>query len=549
MNKYQDYYGEPKALETTWNTALYIRLSKEDYGNKDESISITNQREILLSYISEHPELKLVDIYIDDGFTGTDFDRPDFMRLKADIENGRVNCVVVKDLNRFGRNYTVGGDLIDNYFARKNVRFVSLNNCVDTTDDNMNDAARCINIGITNVINESYSAMTSVSIRGTLNNHRRQGKFIGAFACYGYKKDTEDYHKLVIDEKASPVVQMIYREFIGGRSILGIVKKLNDMGIPNPTLYKKQNGMNFNSRADNDGLWSDRTVRRILKNQMYIGNMVQGVNRTVSYKIHECRAVPKEEWIIVENTHEPIVEREVFEKAQSLFGRNVRCRKSDGKADLFAGFVFCADCGKAMRKNVKKQNNKVYRYYKCPTKQKSSRCKNHTIRIEKLEEAVLKYIQLMIDVAIEFDEVVSKVKKNAKRNEDNHIKNALSLQQKEREKCLKISADLYPDWKNNIITQEEYLRIKANIQEKLATIDSMIEKLRAQLQTKDSVKHNSFIEHFMKYRNIDRLTRPMLVELIDKILIHENGNITIKVKFADEFESAFDYLEQNKSIA
>ena len=551
MQKYADYYGQPQRVLKTWQAALYIRLSKEDVEKKNESVSVTNQREILLEYMRQHPELELVDIYIDDGFTGTDFDRPAFVRLKNDIDRGLVNCVVVKDLNRFGRNYTVGGDLIDNYFARKNVRFIALNNGVDTADDRMNAATRCINIGVTNVINESYSAMTSVSIRGTLNNHRRQGKFIGAFASYGYKKDPDDCHKLIIDEEAASVVRMIYGEFISGNSIIGIAKKLNSVGIPNPTLYKRQKGLNFNSRGDNDGFWSDRTVRRILQNQMYIGNMVQGVNRTVNYKIHECKAVPREEWIIVENTHDPIIDHETFEKAQSLFGRNVHSRRSDGKADLFAGFVFCADCGKAMNKKENRHSYGTYRYYKCSTKQKKNpkACTNHTIRIDKLEEAVLSYIQMMINVALEFDEVTSRVGKNGRNKEDNYIKTALDMQYKEREKCLKASADLYPDWKNDIITREEYLRIRANLQEKLEKIDSMIEKLKAQAQDVDVAPNNSFVEHFMKYRNVDRLTRAMLVELIDKILVHEGGKITIKVKFADEFERVYEMLEQSKDIA
>ena len=417
----------------------------------------------------------------------------------------------------------------------------------------MNAATRCISIGVTNVINESYAASTSVNIRGTLNNHRRQGKFIGAFACYGYRKAPEDYHKLMIDEEAAPVVRMIYREFIDGSSIIGIVKKLNGMGIPNPTLYKRQQGMNFNSRTDNDGLWSDRTVRRILQNQMYIGNMVQGVNRTVNYKVHECRAVPKDEWIIVENTHEPIIDRETFDKAQSLFSRHIHSRKADKRADLFAGFVFCADCGKAMHKKVNRQNGKTYRYYKCSTKQKKSpkACTNHTIRIDKLEQAVLTTIQTMVDVALDYDELMKQVKQSSRNQESDYIKRTLETQKKEREKCLKASADLYPDWKNGEITQEEYQRIRANLNEKLEKLDAMIanlEETQAQLNG-ESETLNTFAAHFMKHRNINELTRPILVELIDKILIHEGGRITIKVKFADAFEALIDYLEQQKEIA
>lgn len=554
MQKYQAYYGQPKQALKTWQAALYIRLSKEDMDkNKSESASISNQREILKEYLRLHPDIEHVDTYVDDGFSGTDFDRPDWTRLMNDIRCRKINCVIVKDLARLGRNYTASGDLIDNQFARLGVRFIALNNGIDTAGDGMNAATRCISIGVTNVINESYAASTSVNIRGTLNNHRKQGKFIGAFASYGYLKDPNDCHKLMIDEEAAPVVRMIFDEFIGGNSMIGIVKKLNGMGIPNPTLYKQQKGFHFTSRTDNDGLWSDRTVRRILQNQMYIGNMVQGVNRTVNYKVHECRAVPKDEWIIVENTHEPIIDRETFDKAQSLFKRNIHSCKADRKMDLFAGFVFCADCGKAMHKKVNRQNDKIYRYYKCSTKQKKSpdACTNHTIRIDRLEEAVLTYLQTMVNIALEYDEVIAKAKQNSRQQETDYLRRTLEAQKKEKEKCLKTAADLYPDWKNGEITQEEYKLIRANLNEKMEKLDGMIKNLEKTYEqfNGEDFKANGFAEHYIKYQNIDALTRPMLIELIDKILIHEGGKITIKVKFADAFEAMIDQIEAQNEVA
>lgn len=547
MKKYSDYKGQPQRAFNAWSAALYIRLSKEDLEKKNESVSVTNQREILLEYLRQHPEMKLFDIYVDDGFTGTDFDRPGFTRLKADIESGLVNCVIVKDLNRFGRNYTVGGDLIDNYFARKNVRFIALNNGVDTADDRMNAATRCISIGVTNVINESYSAMTSVSIRGTLNNHRKQGKFIGAFACYGYQKDPGEHHKLMIDEEAAEVVRMIYQKFIGGKSVIGITKELNALGIPNPTLYKQQKGLNFHSRdGKNDGLWCDRTVRRIVRNQMYIGNMVQGVNKTVSYKVHECKSVPKENWIIVENTHEPIIDRETFDKAQSLFNRHIRSSPVTKQTDLFSGMVRCADCGAVMSKKTNKLPYGTYRYYKCSTKRKQGKCTNHTIRIDKLENVVLTYLQTMIDLAVEYDKVMEQINRSRSKQQTDSIQMALEAQLKERDKYQKAMLDLYPDWKADMITKEEYLMLKADLSEKLARLDGMIEKLQ-QSQNDTAQQKNEFVEHFRQYKNISTLTRPMLVELIDSIMVHEDNRITIKVKFLDALEQVLIFGKEERS--
>ena len=547
IKKYSDYAGQPQRALQAWSAALYIRLSKEDLEKKNESVSVTNQREILLEYLRQHPEMKLFDIYIDDGFTGTDFDRPAWARLKTDIENGYVNCVIVKDLNRFGRNYTVGGDLIDNYFARKNVRFIALNNGVDTADDHMNAATRCISIGVTNVINESYSAMTSVSIRGTLNNHRKQGKFIGAFACYGYMKNPDDNHKLIIDDEAAEVVRMIYQKFIGGMSLIGITKELNSLGIPNPTMYKQQKGFKFHSRdGKNDGLWCDRTVRRILQNEMYIGNMVQGVNKTVSYKVHECKAVPKDDWIVVENTHEPIIDKETFDKAQSLFNRHIRSSPVSKQTDLFSGLVRCADCGAVMSKKTNKLPYGTYRYYRCSTKRKRGKCTNHTIRIDKLENVVLTYLQTMIKLAVEYDKVIEQLNTGQKAQQRDYVRKALEAKQEERDRCQKAKLDLYPDWKADIITQEEYLMLKANLNDKIEKLNEEIEKLQ-QSQDDSVLECNGFVEHFKQYKNIDKLTRPMLIELIDSILVHEDNRITIKVKFLDALEQILTFEEENKS--
>ena len=549
MKKYEEYFGQPQQALKMWQAALYIRLSKEDLEkNQTESASIANQREILKEYLKLHPDIAHADTYVDDGYSGTDFDRPGWTRLMQDIRLKKINCVIVKDLARLGRNYTLSGDLIDNQFARMGVRFIALNNGIDTSGDGMNAATRCISIGVTNVINESYAASTSVNIRGTLNNHRKQGKFIGAFACYGYKKDPGDYHRLIIDTDVSEVVRMIFDEFIGGKSVLGIAKMLNSLKIPNPTLYKRQKGFNFNSRADNDGLWCDRTVRRILQNQMYIGNMVQGVNRTVNYKVHECRAVPKDEWIIVENTHEPIIDRETFDKAQSLFERKIHSGRKTGEADLFAGFLFCADCGKSMNKKVNRQNGKIYCYYKCATRQKKSpdACTNHTIRTDRLEAAVLSYIHTMIEVVRQYEKLNEKSSKRGAKNEADPVNRTLEAKKAERESCLKIAADLYPDWKNGMITQEEYMRIKANLSEKLEKLDSMIRNLqneKARLEG-EALTDNGLVRSLMKYQTAQALTRPMLVELIDRITVRENGAVTVKMRESEAFEALMEEVEK-----
>lgn len=553
-SKYTTYLEQPPVIKPLWKAALYIRLSKED-GDKGESNSVTSQREILKEYLKLHPDIELYDIYVDDGWSGTNFDRPDFTRMMEDIYAGNVNCVIVKDLSRFGRNYTDSGNYLDNVFVRLRVRFIALNNGVDTASNNMNAATQCISVGVTNVINESIAATTSVNVRGTLNVNRAQGKFIGSFATYGYLKDPNDHHKLIIDEDVAPIIRMIFKKFISGRSIIGIAKDLNEEGIPNPSMYKQLKGFNYKHPVgkSNDGLWPDSSVRRILKNEMYIGNMVQGKNTTMSYKIKQCRAIPKEEWTIVEGTHEPIVSKEIFEKAQSLFNKNIRVAPQKREVDLFSGFVKCADCHRAMHKKTNAHSYATYHYYRCATerKMKKNSCGNHTIRIDKLEEIVLATIQQMIYAAVDMNKLLEEINAcSSRKKESTHLIKTIEAQTAEREKCMRMMVDLYPDLKNGIINQEEYLILKQNLTDKIENLDKMIANLTETARNYEEGvgEENEFIAHFKKYGTLKKLTRDVLMELVEEILVHKDKRITIVFKFEDPYKEAMEYIEMNKDI-
>ncbi len=552
--KYAMYVEQPPVFKVIWKAALYIRLSKDD-GDKCESNSVTSQREILMEYLKQHPDIELYDIYVDDGWSGTNFNRPDFSRMMEDVYAGNVNTIIVKDLSRFGRNYTDSGYYLENVFVRLNVRFIALNNGVDTASNNMNAATQCISVGVTNVINESVAATTSVNVRATLNVNRTQGKFIGSFPTYGYLKDPNDHHKLIVDEETAPVVRSIFERFISGKSIIGIAKELNEEGIPNPSMYKKLKGFNYRHPVgkSNDGLWPDSSVRRILQNQMYIGNMVQGKNTTISYKIKQCRAIPKEDWIIVENTHEAIVSKEMFEKAQSLFNKSIRTAPQKKEVDLFSGFVKCADCHRLMHKKTNVHSYGTYHYYRCSTarKMKKSACGNHTIRIDKLEETVITVIQNMIDVAIDMNVLIEKINSSSMRKkESTHLMKNLQTLISEREKCMSLMTGLYPDYKNGIISQAEYQRLKQNLNEKIDILDKNINNLSETAKNyEDGVNNeNKFITNFKKYGKLECLNRNILTELVEEILVHENKMITIKFKFEDAYKDAMHYIKMNKDV-
>ena len=534
-----------------WKAAVYIRLSKEDK-NKTESDSVVTQKEIVKEYLKLHPDIDFVDFYIDDGFTGTDFDRPGFQRLKEDVVSGKVNCVIVKDLSRFARNAAGSGNYIDDLFVRHRVRFISINNGLDTMSGEMNAATRCITVGVTNVLNESVSATTSVNVRGSLNVRRNNGDFIGSFASYGYIKDPEDRHKLIVDEEAAAVVRMIFEKFVSGVSIYEITYQLNEMGLPNPSAYKKQKGMNYRHQSGEitDGMWPESSVRRILKNEMYIGNMVQGKNTKISYKIKQCVAVPKEEWYVVKGTHEPIIDTETFEKAQSLFNHNIRRSSEKDEVDLFAGFVKCADCGRAMGKKSNDNKNREYHYYRCETAKKTRRkaCTNHTIRIDKMEKAVLVFLQKMVEVATEYDEMIKAINSGAKRKtKTDFLAKSLENQMKNREFLERMILELYPDFKKGIISAEEYMSLKNDCNNKLAKVDEDIKLTKEKIEEQENgMENNSFVESFKKLGNIEKLTRALVVDLIEEILVHEDSRITVRLKCKDAFEQATEYIKINK---
>lgn len=536
-----------------WKPALYVRLSRED-GDREESDSITSQRELLTEFAAAQEDMAAPAVYTDDGCTGTDFDRPAFGRMVDDLRAGQVDCVIVKDLSRFGRNYVGVGEYLERVFPMLGVRFISVNDHVDSFLDprSMNNLV----VPFKNIINDEYCRDISNKVRASLDLKRRQGKFIGSFASYGYRKDPSDHNRLVVDEQAAAIVRDIFDWFVGGTSVLGIAKRLNAAGIPNPSAYKQGQGMNYRHPASEqlDGLWPDSSVRRILKNRLYTGTMVQGKNRIKSYKLHISEALPEEEWIAVEQTHEAIVSPEIFEKAQSLFARDTRTAPQKGSVYLFSGFVRCADCGRAMNRKTIAQPYGDYHYYICSTykKQHSGACTKHTLRSDRLEQAVLESLRYQIALAVEMDELIAAIRESgAKKCPTKRLTAERTQLEQERARIEQMKLALYPDWKAGDITREEYLALKEGFAQKQAQLDKRIAALQEQIsETENGVDQtNAFLTQFVRYRNLEKLTREVVVELIEMIYVHEGGDITIRFKFSDAYAAAKDYIEAHAQTA
>lgn len=535
-----------------WQAALYVRLSRED-GDKEESDSVINQKELLQQYVALEPDIVIHDVYMDDGWSGTNFERPDFIRMMTDIRNDEVDCVIVKDLSRFGRNYIDVGQYIEKIFPLMNIRFISVTDNLDSVKNpqTMNN----IIVPFKNLINDEYCRDISNKVRSSLDMKRKQGKHIGSFACYGYKKDPDDHNHLVIDDEAAEIVRDIFRWYISGMSILSIAQKLNRMGIPNPSNYKKMQGLHYKNRYEkmSSGKWPDSSVRRILGNQMYIGNLVQGILKVKSYKVQVAQRQEKDDWIVVENTHEPIISKEDFEVVQELLERNTRKAPAMTKVYLFSGFIKCGDCGRSMSRKEHHHDYGDYTYYVCTTHTKIDKtaCSKHTTRADKLEKIVLASIQTQVALAVDMDEAIKSINTNEKTNKESARLNKMLEQAKnEVEKAERMMLDLYPDWKSGVISKEEYIELKKrfDIQKKnsLNRVQDLQNKIGEVKKGQDG--SNQFIENFIKYRNIDKLTREVIVALIDMIYIYEDNNIKIIFKYQNPFREAIEYIENNQNL-
>ena len=530
-----------------WRLGKYIRLSKEDLKKgKDDSNSVKNQRDLLNDFYHKHiDEFESTSEYVDDGHTGTDANRENFQRLLADVMSGKINCVVVKDLSRFARNYSDAGSLIDNLFVQMGVRFISLAENVDSFANP--DSVSSIIVPITNVMNDQYCYQTSKKIRQVFDYKRRNGQYIGSFAPYGYIKDPKDKHQLIVDPEAAEIVKLIYNMTLQGETRRAIVYHLNDHGIPSPTTYRKNKGLPYSCSVSDNPMWGDRVLKNILTNPIYTGDLVQGRRRVKSYKVHEIEAVPEEEWVRVADTHEAIIDRETFDKVQALLQRDTRTSPKGREVHLFSGFLKCADCGRAITRSVGNNNNV---YYACSTYKNRSRtaCTMHSIKHNRLEAAVLFAVQQQVHLAVSYSEMIARINTApVKKSQSIRLEELIAVKERELAKISRYKQSLYQDWKDGEITQQDYRDMKADYERQTIALTDVLARLnaeRAELANGVKSEHPALVA-FTKHQNIDQLSRELLVELIDHIKVYENGNIRVRFKFADEFRRIAEYIEIN----
>lgn len=508
----------------TWKIAIYLRLSKED-GDKDESDSISSQRTLIRDYIKNNIQNgDIVGEFIDDGFTGTNFKRPKFQEMIKSIDNGDINCVIVKDLSRFGRDYIGVGEYLEKYFPLNDIRFIAINDGYDTSVATSNDD---FIMPIKNIFNAQYSKDISRKVKSSFRSLQGEGKFVGAFASYGYIKDQKDRHKLLIDEPAAEVVKEIFSLYNGGFGKVSIARKLNERNIPCPSEYKRLNGMNYTNgnRVELTKYWTYSTINNILKNEMYIGNMIQNksIRKTVRGK---ARKNNKDNWIVIKGTHEPIISLDDWKITQELLTKNTRQLDFEQNVGLFAGYIFCGNCGRAMSKVVNKYKSRSTTIYICGTYKRygEKTCKRNAVKLEALERIVLDKLNEQIQKAGE-------IRYNKQENCKESKKIDLKKYQIMLEKTRKRKKSLYEDYKDDILTKEEYLQYKSEYEKEESMILGQIRAIKETMNEENEQK-NKWIETLIKYKKIAKLDRATIAEILDKIVVTDkDGELEIETVF------------------
>ena len=523
MTQKNGFWGETPAA--VYRTAIYLRLSQED-GDKFESDSISNQRKLALDYIRNKSEFRLVGEYVDDGYSGSNFERPAWKRLYEDLEKGVVNCIIVKDLSRFGRNYIEVGRYLEMTFPVLGVRLIAPGDSFDTAEDRR--SADFLTVPMKNLINDYYCREISRKVSTQLQAMRKRGECVTSFAPYGYKKNPLDHSRLIVDESAAPTVRQIFDWKLEGYGNRTIADRLNENGVLSPYEYRISNGerMGSNFKKYDKARWAAGSIYSILHNECYTGTMVQGKMKKLNFRSDEMVLLPKDEWTRVEGTHGAIVERNLFQQVQEVMKREIKTTGGEC-APTLSGFLFCHECGRQMTIKSTYRGNKIYRYYVCKDCESAGR---GSVRISE-KKAIAEILQEIRNMAasafciecIDFSPEDSSEVKSLD-------KELLSLQE-EMDRCQRLKSRLYDDYSSGILSREEYMSYSKHYSDKIeqAKRDSKAaSEKRSRLISE--ISDADWIGTFRKYRDIDTLQRKVMSELVDKICVSRGGRMDIKFR-------------------
>lgn len=539
--------SEEKINNAQFNAGIYIRLSQEDNDKKYESDSesVINQRTLLKNFIKEN-NFNFIDEYVDDGFTGTNFDRPGFKKLIEDIENKRINCVIVKDLSRFGRDHVMTGYYTETYFPENRIRFISVLESIDTFKTQAsNDSATFIQ-----AFNDFYSKQNSIKIKRALDDKRKEGKYIGSLPPFGYLRDENDKGHLVPDKKVAHIVTEIFKMRANGVGVSEITTTLNEKKYPTPSGYK---GTRYSSRLLDSKQWNISSVKKVLSNRVYCGDMVQKKQAKVSYKSRKKITLPDNMNYVVENTHEPLIDKATYEYVQELTHSRIKHSKikTGRKKRLFEGLLFCKECTNRLSVNYRRSLDywtiNCNRYSRDPTR---ARCYSHFFPYEYLEEQLITEFNNILDQYIknlDVDELNEEVSKRIKNETVDYNKQITDLN-KEKEKLLNKLSNIYDDKLNGEITSLVYKEMSFKVEKEIEQINNSIEESKIKLEQinlKASIIPN-FHKQIKSLLNLKNPRKELLNTLISRIEIDKDRNITFKFKFNIIDDYTFTYININK---
>ena len=545
--------------QNIYQTAGYIRLSIEDSG-KTNGYSLENQEKLVRDYIADRQDLRLYRLYIDNGATGTVFERPAFDEMMQDMKDGKINCIVVKDLSRLGRNYLEAGNYLEQIFPFFRVRFISITDGYDSNSPDVTDES--LIIPLKNIINEGYAKDISLKITTSFESRKKQGQFMGRYPVYGYLKDPANKNHLIINPETCGIVRRIFQMRDSGMALGAIASQLNAEGIPSPARYLWIKGLSKEERHQ-DSYWDRINVKRLLTNKMYLGILVYGKERSSFAKGIKRQRVPESEWKYVPNAHEAIIDQELFDSVQkkledtkqnflNMTGINEDYRPEN----LFRGRIHCSDCGGAMKMskfvNTRKDGSiDRYAVYECCRRKKlyDLSCPQRSIRKAVVDKTVEEAIRFHIRTFLDTEQIIAKLNRSPKgRAAASDIQNHIREKQRRISKIERLSTGIYEDYREGILNEEEYLAIRSRYGEEKEGLVKEVDALMLAEREHEADYHStgSLADIVRKYAEFPEINREIVEAFIADIQVHTDSHLVITFAFEDEFQRLIDMAEQRR---
>lgn len=535
-----------------FQAGLYVRISVENE-KKLEADSIGTQIRMLEDFVSQIPDIRVYDIYCDDAISGTTFIRPEFSRMMGDVRDRKINCIIVKDLSRLGRNYLESGEYLEKVFPFFGIRFIAVNDRIDTLERPVDISAQ-----LKNMANEMYARDISKKICTAVKTLQDQGKFVGSQPPYGYMRSPEDKYRLVVDPRPASVVKEIFQMVLDGYTVHSITLKLNEQGIPSPGRYKYEQGLVKNEKFRNS-VWFFSTTRRMLSDPVYLGWIQSGKYVSQFRKGGEkCVKMPEEEWKTVRGTHEPIIERAVFDQVQEILGGKQekgsnagRYQSKHNRNNILRGKMRCGECGKSMAYCQKENHGKKQMWYICPVHEhyNSAYCPKKAVKKEQTEQMILAVIQKQMKLFTEAEELVQTLNRSSRgKGKFQMYQNQIRETEKQIAHYGERKASLYQDYAEHIITEEDYLAIGQEYSRKTEELKLFLEELKREMGRLSPGYCGSEMwkDLVTSYQDRKELDREMVEAFIEKITAYNDGRLEIQFRNHDELESALYYAAERK---